>query len=843
MKKSCKKKGIVRSVGIIEEIIHNCTVIYSQETAIQYGENKLSYASLLGTAKTIAAYITINSANDGPIGFICSKNMNFIPAWLGGILSGKVVFQIDDSWPLSRAAEIVKLVGCQLLINTTNADCCRWNSQCGVPVHEWSDIVRTQGADNITLSTIDYEKPAYLLFTSGTTGRPKAVINNLRSINHFFQWYLMQYSFDCNDVFSMLSGIAHDPIIRDMLTPLLVGGRISIPTSDDLSSPSRLSAYVLGNDISTVHLTPPMGKVLFQISNNNYSNSKLRNILFGGASLPIDLAEKCVEKIPEAQVANFYGATETPQVMLYNDLNFASLKYYRKIGLSKVPIGKPIPDVAVFLERSDGNLCQQGEEGQINLVSDYLSLGYFQGDQTNKLGKECKFSKGKAYKTGDLGVLLANGEMNALGREDRQIKIRGYRVEPAEIEIAIRRLGEVDDVVVTKDQENEKLDVFVVCVDSTLNVSIVNTHLRKYLPPYIQVNNIYIIESIRLSGNGKINYNYLKMCKLNAEQKVLDCKITGQNSTVLKLVNIFRETLNVEGIVQSDKLLDIGCDSLKSYEIVEIINQKLGIQLSTVDLYECQTAEALAKFIETGHDVETLDYWKADDFKKKLVLTTQPGPCRFMQSDILCQFLFSKLYVVLKRQKLRWLLETMILKREGGAWFTTTLRELYQEQYGVSIGSYSSFCFNVANFKRKTVFGRYCDVTRTARFETANHPSNTLSVHGIFYQKALGFSKGVEIPRNRIVVGNDVHIGHNASFLYPGKEIGDGAIIGANTVVNFDVPPYAIVAGNPGKVVRYRFDKQTIKELLRLKWWNYDLEMLEVVKTDFIKPLVGKKVI
>jgi acetyltransferase-like isoleucine patch superfamily enzyme len=110
----------------------------------------------------------------------------------------------------------------------------------------------------------------------------------------------------------------------------------------------------------------------------------------------------------------------------------------------------------------------------------------------------------------------------------------------------------------------------------------------------------------------------------------------------------------------------------------------------------------------------------------------------------------------------------------------------------------------------------------------------------LFYQAGPGFARGTAIPRNQVVIGNDVHIGHNAAILYPCKSVGDGAIIGTGTIVDFDVPPYAIVAGTPATIVRYRFPKERIAELVESRWWNATLEDLEAVRDEFTRPLHGK---
>ena len=830
------------NTGIIEKIVDNCTKLYPEKVAVQYGKITVSYSDILAFAKKIAASIQRNRADNSPVGIICTKNSNLVSAWLGGVLSGKLFFLIDGSWPFQRIEKVLKLVGCHLLLDTSENRQGDRRYQCDLKVVDWQDIISEDNSNYFEINLCDYDKPTYLLFTSGSTGEPRAVVNSLQSIDHFFQWYISRYGFDTHDRFSLLSGISHDPVIRDIVTPLLVGGRAVIPTSGDLSSPSNLSKFLISNQISIVHLTPQVGKILFELSQVDFRDGAVEQLYFGGDQLPLYLVEKCLSRIPGIQVSNFYGATETPQVMLYNDIDLEKLNNYCEIGLATAPIGMPIPGVQVSLEQEGGAECAKGEEGEIILQSRYLSLGYFEDKIEKGVGDDNSEQVVRVYKTGDYGKQLETGEIHCLGRRDRQVKIRGYRIEPVEIENVIRRLRNVKDVVVQKDLVSGELEAFLVCEGPAPDTFMVNTHLTGFLPPYIQINNVFRIDNIRLNPNGKLDYDYLKGFKLTQKNRVSTGTDQHQNKTIRTVLEVFQEILGIEEIDPAANLLELGCDSLRSLEIVENINKRLGAQIGTIELYECKTIRAIAEFIETGSIATMRSHWRANDVATILSRNKKNTPCSYMREDSLCQFLLTRLYVC-KRRRLRRILDEIILKREGGAWFTITLRQLYKKYYDISIGDYTSFCFRVSNFKKTTTFGRYCDVTRTARFETANHPSNTISVHGIFYQKVLGFSKGLEIPRNRITIGNDVHIGHNSTFLYPGKEIGDGAIIGAGAVVNFDVPPYAVVAGNPGKIIRYRFDKETINELLSLKWWDYSLEELEPVRDEFLKPLDGKKVI
>ena len=213
----------------------------------------------------------------------------------------------------------------------------------------------------------------------------------------------------------------------------------------------------------------------------------------------------------------------------------------------------------------------------------------------------------------------------------------------------------------------------------------------------------------------------------------------------------------------------------------------------------------------------------------------------YMQEHWFAKHVLARLYSP-RHRKLRSVVEYLIRKLEGNNWYSVTMRKLYKRHFDIEVGDYSADCFNLGYIKRGMRIGRYCSFDRTARFETANHPTSTVGSSGIFYQPGCGFSDGFEIPRNVIEIGHDVHIGHNAVIVYPCKSIGTGAIIGTSTVVDFDVPPYAVVAGTPARIVRYRFSREKVEALMASRWWEAPLSSLESVKDEFIRPLEGRQV-
>ena len=183
-------------------------------------------------------------------------------------------------------------------------------------------------------------------------------------------------------------------------------------------------------------------------------------------------------------------------------------------------------------------------------------------------------------------------------------------------------------------------------------------------------------------------------------------------------------------------------------------------------------------------------------------------------------------------------LRAAIVRAEGGEPFSPTLRRVFAEEYGVEIGMYTyGGCFEPHQFDPGTTIGRYCSLARTASAWSANHPLDHRSTHAFFYNTAFGVIDDETITRTRLTIGNDVWLGHGATILPSVSTIGDGAVIGAATLVTDDVPPFAVVVGNPGRILRYRFDADTIAALLEERWWEQPLEVVRLHLEDFVAPL------
>lgn len=204
--------------------------------------------------------------------------------------------------------------------------------------------------------------------------------------------------------------------------------------------------------------------------------------------------------------------------------------------------------------------------------------------------------------------------------------------------------------------------------------------------------------------------------------------------------------------------------------------------------------------------------------------------------SVLSKLLY-KLYAF-KKRKFRDIILCLIERLEKGQMLSKTLRRIFLDYHGIEVGMYSyGGCFDPARIRAKTKIGRYCSFAGGVCRLSGNHPMEFRSMHPFFYSPDFGYVQKELVHRSELVIGNDVWIGQNAILLPSVKRIGDGAVIGAGAVVTMDVPDFAIVVGNPAKVIKYRFSRETQLKIKASKWWDKDITELQKDIEEFSHPL------
>ncbi|KAH0353186.1 large subunit of L-aminoadipate-semialdehyde dehydrogenase, partial [Aureobasidium melanogenum] len=330
-----------------------------------------------------------------------------------------------------------------------------------------------------------------LSFTSGSEGRPKGVKGRHFSLAYYFPWMQERFGLSEKDHFSMLSGIAHDPIQRDIFTPLFLGARLIVPPAEDITF-DRLAKWASDNEISVTHLTPAMGQIL--LGSLEPKVNSLHSAFFVGDILLKRDCRRLQDLAPNVRIKNMYGTTETQRAVSFYEIPSKSedASYLDKMG-DVIPAGKGMLDVQLLVvDRSNRDrICEVGEIGEIYVRAGGLAEGYL-GPELKELtnskfvqnwfvdnekwvkedqekaanaGKDepwREFYKGprdRLYRSGDLGRYTADGNVECTGRADDQVKIRGFRIELGEIDTHLSQhpLIRENVTLVKRDHEEEQI--------------------------------------------------------------------------------------------------------------------------------------------------------------------------------------------------------------------------------------------------------------------------------------------------------------------------------------------------------------------------------------------------
>nr|WP_167376039.1 non-ribosomal peptide synthetase [Methylobacterium tarhaniae] len=278
--------------------------------------------------------------------------------------------------------------------------------------------------------------PAVIQFTSGSSGHPKGVVTTYAPLFRFLRWQAKEFGFTANDRFSLLSGIGHDPSLRDMLAPIWSGARLDIPPQAVIDDGS-VAEWLASAGVTVAHLTPAIGRVAF---GSGAALPRLRRVFFGGDVVrPSDVA--LCRAASSAECVVFYGATETPQAVLFHRCGADAPRR------SRVAIGRPIPGVEAEIRTAQGKAAGLLEVGELVIHGSQISEGYVGGQTGDGFVPDAGVA-GRSYRTGDLARRRADGSVEFLGRRDGQVKLRGYRVESGDVEAALMAVDGVAQAVV-----------------------------------------------------------------------------------------------------------------------------------------------------------------------------------------------------------------------------------------------------------------------------------------------------------------------------------------------------------------------------------------------------------
>lgn len=575
-----------------------------------------SYAELDARSNLLANYLRGNGIQSQDIVAIYGhRSASLVWAILGILKAGAAFVILDPAYPASRLIDCLSIAKPRgwveieaagelpAALEYVSISCC--------------SCVKLSRADglfgystNDPLLAVDPDNLAYIAFTSGSTGKPKGILGTHRPLSHFVQWHSQTFGFTEKDRFSMLSGLSHDPLLRDIFTPLWVGATLCIPEQKDIETPGKLVDWMQQMQISVTHLTPAMGQLLANITPATTIKlgemTSLRYAFFAGDVLKKHDVARLSQLAPSVQSVNFYGATETPQAMGYfiipnpkdnvEDNEPTSLK-------DTIPLGKGIKDVQLLVLSAAQQLAGITEEGEIYIRTPYLSKGYIEDDGLTQqrfiINPFTGIAEDRLYKTGDLGRYLSDGNIECLGRIDYQVKIRGFRIEVAEIQSVLAQHPGVRETVVmaSADPDGEKRLVAYVVSDKEQvpTTSQLRRLVKEKLPEYMIPSAFVMLPALPLTPNGKVDRS-----KLPAPDQVKQPEktfVAPRNDLELQIVKIWEKVLGVGNIGVTDNFFELGGHSLLAIRLLSEIERVFGKNLALSTFIEVQTVEQLASLL------------------------------------------------------------------------------------------------------------------------------------------------------------------------------------------------------------------------------------------------------
>jgi len=565
------------------ELIHAAFLRRAQArpdaTAIVHGDDRWSYAEVERRSRVVAA--RLRAAGVGPgdrVAILADRGPELIWSMLGTARLGAVFVVMDSAYPQARLRALANIAAPGLILvagGAATGDLARRLSE-AVSVPLAGPAVASDNAEASGLDAASPDAAAYILFTSGSTGAAKGVACSHRPLSRFTAWQAETFGLTPDDRFGMLSGLSHDPLLRDIFTPLSLGAAIVIPDTATILAPGALTRWFRDAGITVAHMTPALGSVLMAGAARVRRLPALRHLFWGGDLLAPDLVREVEGLAPDAAQTNFYGSTETPQAV-------GMFACAGSCPRRAVPVGKGANGAQLLVVDAARDPLGVGEVGEIAVRSNFLSLGYVAGGEIVTADDRGVDASGRVaiYYTGDRGLYLPDGDVLFLGRADDQVKVRGHRVELAEVTAALLAQPALDQAITLAVGEGAglKIHAFVSAGRRRTAPSEgeLSAALATRLPAYMLPHAIHVLKRLPLLPNGKVDRQALKTLALTEPETQAGPDLAGASEVERALIARWSAVLGQTRISRTSAFSGLGGDSLSYVQAYLATEEVIGV--------------------------------------------------------------------------------------------------------------------------------------------------------------------------------------------------------------------------------------------------------------------------
>ena len=565
-------------------------------TGVEEGHpvERLSYRELNRRANRLARHLRARGVGpEVPVGLFLERSVTLPVSVLAILKAGGVFVPLEPSYPDARLAFMIGDAEVPVFLTeqrlAARLEGLAPDAACLIHVDsEAPEIDSASDADPDW--PVAPEEIAYLIFTSGTTGTPKAVMVEHRGLAALLATCPRAFGLRAGDRMPCLAAFSFDIFLFELLAPLVVGGTSLLVERGAGQESERLIDALAGATI--LHAVPALMRQVVETAHTRREELPLRKIFVGGDAVPGRLLNDLAEVFPDAEVRVLYGPTE-------GTILCSSYRVPKGGGLPL--LGRPLADATLRLINPAGRPVPIGVAGEILISGPGVARGYLRREQLTA-EKFPLIDGERAYRTGDLARFASDGNLEFLGRVDQQVKVRGFRVELGEVEAVVAEHPQVSEAVVgvSEDPFGDRRLVAWVVPPEAAQADSLRSFLADRLPDYMVPAVFQPLSALPLTAHGKIDRQALKA----PEESRPEAEAPARTPTEEILAGQWQGLLGVSHVGRNDDFFELGGHSLLATRLVSRVRQTFGVDVPLPELFEHSTLEAMARRVEAATHVD-----------------------------------------------------------------------------------------------------------------------------------------------------------------------------------------------------------------------------------------------
>ncbi len=580
------------------------------DVAVIFGEEKLTYLELNQRANSLARVLRQKGVGkESIVAIMLERSTEMMVGILAALKAGGAYLPISPSYPEERIRYMLEDSGTSLLLTKEGGYGKKFEFSLDLTILDLDDRSLYMG-DGSNLDPVnDSGSLAYVIYTSGSTGKPKGAMIEHYSVINRLSWMQNKYPIGKEDTILQKTPYTFDVSVWELFWWFFVGSKVCFLEPGGEKDPGAIIDEVEKNGITTMHFVPSMLNMFLEYLEEGSGLERiasLRQVFASGEALgtkQVIRFNRLAGKRHGTRLINLYGPTEATVDVSYFDCPLGE-------EIDLVPIGKPIDNIRLYIVDRYNNLQPVGIPGELCIAGDGVGRGYLNRPELTKekfvtdpftgLGsrENGTTSKEVMYRTGDLARWLPDGNIEYLGRIDHQVKVRGFRIEPGEIEEELLKHGDIKEAVVMarKDKDGGNYLCAYITADREITHAELREHLTKNLPEYMVPSYFMRLDKMPLSPNGKVDRKALPIPTGNINTGVEYVEPTSIIEK--KLAEIWQEVLECKKVGVNDNFFELGGHSLKAAILVSRIHKEFNVQISLGEIFKASTIKQIAEKIE-----------------------------------------------------------------------------------------------------------------------------------------------------------------------------------------------------------------------------------------------------